>query len=375
MKKSKLFLAVALCAASINLFAQEEAAKPEVEFNPHFFIQLQGGAEETVGETSFLKLISPNAQLGIGYQFTPVWALRLSAQGWESKGAVHGTDVYDWNFVAPQLDVLVNLTNIAGFKKRICDVNLIAGAAANIGFNNGAWKYKNEPIMEYYWAGTQVLPVGRVGLGVDFRLHDYVGLGLEATTNMLSDKYNSKKAGNIDWYFNALVGLKFYIGKSYKEKEVVVEDKLPTKDELALAEAQAAAEKAQKERDAAIEEAKAARAAAAAAAAAPVEKKIEIFYPIRGSEIKGVEAEKLQSMIDFLKEHKDAKVDVRSYADKNTGNPTINLKYSQLRAEAVAKIMEQAGISADRITVTALGDTVQPFVENDKNRVTIAVAK
>ena len=51
------------------------------------------------------------------------------------------------------------------------------------------------------------------------------------------------------------------------------------------------------------------------------------------------------------------------------------MKYSQGRAENVAKALTEAGIDAARITVDAKGDTVQPFSENDKNRVTIAIAK
>ena len=33
----------------------------------------------------------------------------------------------------------------------------------------------------------------------------------------LSDKFNSKKAGNADWQFNALLGLNIKFGKGYKE--------------------------------------------------------------------------------------------------------------------------------------------------------------
>ena len=65
----------------------------------------------------------------------------------------------------------------------------------------------------------------------------------------------------------------------------------------------------------------------------------------------------------------------RDYADAGTGNANINMKYSKQRAENVAKALTNAGIDAARITVDAKGDTVQPFSENDKNRVTIAIAK
>jgi hypothetical protein len=70
-----------------------------------------------------------------------------------------------------------------------------------------------------------------------------------------------------------------------------------------------------------------------------------------------------------------AKVTVTGYADAGTGNPRINMFYSKGRAENVAKALTDAGIDAARITVDAKGDTVQPYSENDKNRVSICIAK
>lgn len=58
---------------------------------------------------------------------------------------------------------------------------------------------------------------GRLGLGVNFRLSDCVLFGVEVNANMLSDKYNSKKAGNLDWQFNALGGFTFRFGKNHKK--------------------------------------------------------------------------------------------------------------------------------------------------------------
>ncbi len=36
----------------------------------------------------------------------------------------------------------------------------------------------------------------------------------------MSDKYNSKKAGNPDWYFNALVGAKVALGETHTTKVI-----------------------------------------------------------------------------------------------------------------------------------------------------------
>lgn len=70
------------------------------------------------------------------------------------------------------------------------------------------------------WTDSKVRLAARVGANVDFRVSDRVSLGLEVSANTLSDHYNSKKAGNPDWYFNALVGSKIALGKTHTTKTI-----------------------------------------------------------------------------------------------------------------------------------------------------------
>lgn len=64
---------------------------------------------------------------------------------------------------------------------------------------------------------------------------------------------------------------------------------------------------------------------------------------------------------------------VKGYADAKTGNPEYNMKLSKKRAEAVkAKLIEYG---ATNVSIEALGDTVQPFADNDMNRVVIVIKK
>ena len=50
------------------------------------------------------------------------------------------------------------------------------------------------------------------------------------------------------------------------------------------------------------------------------------------------------------------------------------MKYSKERADKATKGLIAAGVPASIITTSAKGDTVQPFADNDKNRVVITVA-
>ena len=62
-----------------------------------------------------------------------------------------------------------------------------------------------------------------------------------------------------------------------------------------------------------------------------------------------------------------AKVNVTGYADKETGNPVINLKLSEARAKNVAEALKAKGISSDRIAIDFKGDTVQPYSTPKEN--------
>ena len=63
-------------------------------------------------------------------------------------------------------------------------------------------------------------------------------------------------------------------------------------------------------------------------------------------------------------------------ADKQTGTSSINQKLSEQRAAAVKAFLTERGIAESRIiSCVANGDRVQPFAENDLNRVVISTVE
>ena len=379
MKSYKYLLATAVLASlGMNAMAQATYTDKdgnEYTFKKHAFLDLQGGAQYTLGEAKFKDLISPNVQLGIGYQFTPVFGMRLQANGWQSKGGWNGykatkdgipyTADYKFKYVAPGLDFMFNLSNLfCGWNpNRVLNVTAFAGAGANIAWDNDevnelAATMKNTSAynLEYLWDGTKVRPYGRAGLELAFKVSKSVSLMLEGNANITSDKYNSKKAGNADWYFNALAGLRINLGKSATKKEKPVEPEP----------APAPVQKVEKP---------------APAPAPVVEKKVEeirrdIFFTINSNKISEKENKKILEVIDFLVKYPEAKVVVTGYADKGTGNDRINDRIAAKRAAAVVWMLEKRyGIPAERIIEESKGSRVQPFAENDMNRVSIMIAK
>ena len=346
-------------------------------FNHHWFVQAQGGGQYTLGELKFKDLLSPNVQVAVGYQFTPVWGLRLAANGWQSKaGSKLTSGKYDWKwkYVSPTLDATLDLTNlIGGYKKRVVNAGLLAGLGANIGWDNDEAIEVSETMhglpygedvgyLEYLWDGTKARFTGRVGAFLDFHVCKRVDLGFEVNANTLSDHYNSKDADNLDWYFNALAGIKIRLGKV--TKKVAVEAPCQTIIEKVIEKpVEKVVEKVvYKEPEAKPEVREQLRR--------------DIFFVIRGSEVSKAEMSKIEDIVNYMKKYPESKVNITAYADKGTGNPKVNKMYSERRAKVVYDLLTtKYGISPSRISTQAKGDTEQPYAENDKNRVSICIAE
>ena len=379
MNIKKVLFTAALALGIMSASAQEQQTI-EV-FKPHWYFQLQGGAQYTLGERDFGDLISPNAQVTVGYNFNPLVGARLSVNAWQSKAGstIDGTEyAWKWKYVAPSLDVTLNLSNlVCGYKaNRFFNLGIFAGVGANIAFDNDeAVKVNNtltalypgatvlrpnaDQWLRYVWDGTKVRLNGRAGITADFRVSDRVAVGLELQANMLSDRYNSKKAPNPDFYFNALAGVKVALGATHTSKVVEPCNRVVEVEKIV---------EVPKEVIKYVEVEK------------PTNKQAEVeplketfFYAIRLSDPTANST--IDKIVAWCNKYPTKGISISGYADKGTGNPKINQGYAKQRAEKVAKILQDRGIAASRMTVESFGDTVQPFPENDKNRCVIVVGE
>ena len=151
MKTMKTLLVGMLLTVSGSAMAQAtytDVFETRYEFQKHWFMNLEAGAQYTRGEAKFSKLISPNFQLGLGYQFSPVIAARLQGNLYQSKGGWNGyqvgtetpyTRTYSFFYAAPGLDLMFNLSNLfAGYNPtRIFNLSALVGGGANFAWHNG----------------------------------------------------------------------------------------------------------------------------------------------------------------------------------------------------------------------------------------------
>jgi len=373
MKSRKLFIVSALLMlGSLGAFAQEQPTTEEV-FNPHWYLQAQIGGQYTLGEIAFSDLLSPNAQLGVGYQFNPVFGTRLAFNFWQGKaGSELSGQKYNWkwSYLAPAIDATFDLTNLIGGYKydRVCSFGIFAGIGGNfrLGDGNTPDVYNSIPAayqpyaMEYYKDKSNASFLGRAGLMLDFRLGERVKLGIELAANGVSDKYNYKKAGNIDWYFNALLGLKIALGKNGTHTTKVIPAPVPVERVVEkIVEVQTPCPEAP---------------AAAQAVVEPLRR--DIFFTIGSSVIADKQMSKVAEIAEYLQKNPAATVKISGYADAKTGTASINDSLSKKRANAVvAALKDKYNIAENRIFFTSYGSTVQPFADNDSNRVSICIAE
>ncbi|MBQ3753708.1 MAG: OmpA family protein [Prevotella sp.] len=387
-------LAMTATAASAQVYEAQDGTK--YEFQKYWFFDLEGGAQYTLGEAKFRRLVRPNVQVAIGRQFNPWLGVRLQVNGWQSRGywdlglmengySAHYPIGYTFNYVAPGLDLMVDLTNLIGGYNptRVFGLKAFLGGGANIGFDNDELNehldksrhgltLRNNSLpnttghsFEYVWDGTQVLPFGRGGLEASFRLNKCISLLIEGNANILSDKYNSKKTDNADWYFNVLGGLRFNLGNTYTKtlppppapEPVPVVNTTPEPDP-AIIELQRQLKELQ-EKESKVD---------------PLRR--DIFFQINKTEIRESEAQKVREIAYYLVKYPNTRVVVTGYADAGTGNDKINDRLAAQRADAVVKALQQQyGIESSRISYDSKGSRVQPFSDNDMNRVSICIAE
>ena len=384
MKMKKTILSCLMLLAGISANAQEQKGTTEYVFEPHWYVQIQPlGAQYTLGEVSFGDLLSYNVQATVGRQFSKLWGARLAVNAWQSK-AGSKFDIsnkeykWKWNYVAPTIDATFNVSNaLFGFNpNRVFNLSAFAGIGLNIGFSNteaadadkairamgtivgsNGTTYTTNQGLEYLWDGTKVRLMGQFGLMGDFKVSDKVSIGLELSANTLNDKYNSKKAKNWDWYFNALAGVKIALGNTYStrfipapEPEIRYVEKIVEK----IVEVPAKVEEPEAKTEAL---------------------RRDIFFAIGKTVIRKSEQQKVNEVVEYLNANPEAKVNITGYADAGTGNDRINDRLAAGRADVVVKALKKAGIAASRISYDSKGARVQPFADNDSNRVSIVIAE
>lgn len=359
--KSKRLLLTAAAALFVG-----GAAMAQTDWKSYTFVELQGGVQETATNAPMDKLITPTAAVSVGHFFTPVVGARLHVNAWQSKSGFEAVDkYYKWKYVTPDLDLMLNLSNLfCQNKNHALNVMLIGGVGLNYAWDNDELKDLNLPVTyaPLAWKDNRLSHNLRAGLRLETNQAKRLGVSLEVDANSIDDRFNSKTNDADDWQFTAMLGLSFRFNHKAKKptpeyvpvvQEVVEEHKAEVAPAPIVVE-----EKKEPEKKAVVKH-------------ETVKLHKEVFYAIRVSENEKPSAI-MEEVADFMKTYKDSKITIVGYADKGTGNARLNEMYAKKRAEQFKQdLVNNYKIESNRITTDSKGDSVQPFAENDKNRCVI----
>ena len=356
-----------LTAAAAMLLMAGAAQAQTNSWTSYSYVEAQGGVQLTSTNAPMDKLITPTAALSFGHYFSPVVGARLHVNAWQAKSGFNSIDkYYKWKYITPDLDLMLNLTNMfSEGSDNFLNVILLGGVGLNYAWDNDELKDLNIPadVTPLAWDKNRLSHNLRAGLRLETNQAKPFGVSLEVNANSLDDRFNSKTNDKDDWMFTAMLGLNFRFGHKkaapkYVTKTIEVIDTFWVDEATTIKVMEKQPKTKTETKHMKMNEA--------------------IFFKIRESDANAASGidEAIKKVAELMKCSDDAMFTVTGYADKGTGSAKMNKKYAKQRADDVAKkLVEQYGLDAKRLKTDSKGDTVQPFEENDKNRCVIVTGE
>lgn len=382
-----LFASEGILAQETVVVSEQTVAITDMQCKPRYynswrdgwFIQLGAGVELPVmeGFSSQKKTVAATYNFNVGRWFTPYLALRFSA--FYDAPHEHLTDnhTFSWYSANVNADLMWDMTNSIGGVDLDRPVSVIGflgvGGTYNWHFRPGEYvnaKDRDGNLKTNTWS----VPVS-AGVQLRFRLCKYVDLFLEGRAMFPGDNYNNLVNGRpIDLDFRATGGFTFNIGgRSFKEYDPCAYDAYiatlngqvnDLRGELAATAAALATAEAQ------LPCPEATQTVQNVVVNAPLMSTVR--FSINSAKVTPMEMVNVYNVAEYMKANPDAKIVITGYADKDTGTSSYNQKLSERRAQAVYDILvNNYGISADRLTKAASGSSVQPYDTNNWNRIVI----
>ena len=210
MRIKKIILSAILGAvATTSCFAQSsvnndprdaQAQQQGYYSQPYAFVQAQGGFNTILCPG---RKVNPTFSIAGGYMFTPAVGLRMHVNGIKVKNGFHSTaDMYKFNYLNTNFDLMVNLTNLGKQPAGALNVYLVAGAGLDT----------HKDLLSHNI---------RAGLLVDYNICKELSVGAEIDLNNLSDRFDSRYNDGTDWMATGQISITYKFGyKAYGSDRV-----------------------------------------------------------------------------------------------------------------------------------------------------------
>jgi hypothetical protein len=392
--KAKIFLLSLLLGFSAHIFAQEthvyESNSPGYKTafkhnnaGDNWFINLSAGGQiyditNSPKGVGFMDRVSVIPAIAIGKWFSPYWGVRLKGQGlsvnsfYNDNGYKQGND-----YVNVHLDAMWNLANYWGVYSPTKLFNFTPyiglGWAHRFKLDDKATGSPSSvcfrPDYRRYSDAFSINP----GVQFGFRLSNRVNLDFDLGVTYVGDYFDRiEKDGENDNIFHAMGGFTFKLGKTTFEAVEPMD--------FALINDLNGKINALRNENAELSKRPPFCPECPKAPPCPeVKNEINyvpnvVFFRLNSSTIDANQQVSVYNTADFMKKT-NSKIKVIGYADKGTGTNKINMALSEKRAKAVAKeLTSKYNIPSQNISVEWKGSDVQPYPQNNWNRVVIMSA-
>ena len=382
MKKFSLLLFSALIAFSISAQEVQNVSHGTVylknKASDNWYIGLGGGTNLyfTEGENDAGAGIGDRlgwmGQLEVGRWNSPNWGARVVIDGGLLKHVAAGVDP-EQTWLGGHVDLMYNLMNAWGSYNPDRVYSLIPYLGMGYMYGMDAdWKRPN-PEFGMFKNQNQSLTFN-VGLINNFQFSQSVGLFIELGFRLLDGSFDGDQPGlgehiSYDGIITGTAGLKFGLGGKQGFTPAELMDYNLINDLNSQINRLRAENEALSLRPESCPECPEVQTVVADES---VYVPNVVFFRINSSTIDKGQQVSVYNTAEYLKANESAKVNIIAYADAQTGTPDYNFALSERRARAVADALtNEYGIDSDRISIDWKGDTVQPYAENDWNRVAI----
>ncbi len=379
MKVKSLFLALGLvCAISVN--AQEanttqnksgmKTTFQRDKASDHWFIDLQGGgAIAMLGyntEADFMDRVSIVPTFGIGKWHEPYFATRLQFSAWDIYGFQQGntTDKFHNIYGNAHFDFMLDLMNYFGVYRPNRVFHIIPWVGVGYGMK---FKSTDKDNVEVPGATkNDISTTVNAGIMLKFRLGKRVDFNLEAQSFISKMNFIGTKERKADWPILATAGFTFNLGKT-EWNEIVPMDYALVND----LNNQINGLRSQ------VEELSRRPVSCPECPEAPAQEAVTrtvvdnvVLFRLNSARIDRNQEINVYNTAEYAKSN-NAPIKIVGYADEQTGTAEYNMQLSERRAKAVAKLLEQYGISSDRISIEWKGSSEQIYEENAWNRIVV----
>lgn len=380
MKKFSLLLFSALVALSISAQEVQNVSHGTVYLknkgSDNWYIGLGGGTNlymtkgENDADANFGDRLGWMGQLEIGRWNSPNWGARVVIDGGHIKHVVTGIPA-EQNWLGGHLDLMYDVTNAWGSYNpdRVYSLIPYLGIGYMYGLDED-WKKPN-PDGDLFKNQNQTLTYN-VGLINNFKLSSNVALFLELGWRVMQESFDrSGTTGDYEYdsMFTGTAGIKFGLGGKQDFTPAELMDYNLINDLNSQINRLRAENEQLRQRPESCPDCPEVQPTVVSEA---VYVPNVVFFRINSSTIDRGQQVSVYNTAEYLKANSGASVNIVAYADRQTGTPEYNFALSERRARAVADaLINDHGISSDRISIDWKGDTEQPYAENDWNRVAI----